>query len=101
MKSIEEKIFEIELNQRRLLIEITEKVLIEKRSTRIPNLPLEVTLTELRRFYGADSAIFDKDEDFKSNGWDYNWWIEGVIKGEKVAISGSGYYGNNHIEVLK
>lgn len=29
-----------------------------------------------------------------TNGWQYDWWINAEYKGQKLQLSGSGYYGN-------
>jgi hypothetical protein len=37
-------------------------------------------------------------ESMETNGWEWDWWIEGKYKKQKLMISGSGYYGNAKIE---
>jgi hypothetical protein len=34
------------------------------------------------------------DEDFDTNGWQYDYWIKFTFKDRRYQVSGSGYYGN-------
>lgn len=39
------------------------------------------------------------NDDFESNGWEFDYWCTYAIKDRKLCISGSGYYGGIHITI--
>lgn len=46
----------------------------------------------------AKSAGCKIDHDtFETNGWDYDWWVDGTYNGKKIKLSGNGYHGNGEI----
>jgi len=41
--------------------------------------------------------IAESNDDFESNGWEFDYWCTYKIKDKTLNISGSGYYGGLHI----
>jgi hypothetical protein len=36
---------------------------------------------------------YSQQDDFDTNGWDYDYWIRFTINDKKYTVYGSGYYG--------